>query len=138
MPDNRLEALYREADHLHYCLFSRPISKKTREWYVRAHEFVISNNFEEGRSRTVTRVVENRLDAEAVEFALRNPLNPHPLSKKLQVLVYLTEIQREYYADFVNETQSTFRALIALFTCTCRSVYKRIKGVLLVWGFRLV
>lgn len=109
--------LAEEARYLHDSLFSRPIDEKTVDRYVAA-------NLTEAN---IDRIVEKRLDVEAVEFALRHR-NP-ALTRKIQILCYLVEVRAEYQDDFIaTRREPIFKLLWNI----PRAGWKRLKGECLV------
>jgi len=97
-------------------------------------------------SPVVARVVAQRLDAEAVEFALRRrgtrggvPGEPgRDLARRMQILCYLVEVQPAYMGEFVDRESSPGRAWAALAGATLRSAWKLLKGEYLVRRHGLV
>ena len=62
----------------------------------------------------MARVVSLRLDVEAVEFALRRRRACPELTRKIQVLSYLIEVQAEYQGDFIAYGREPARAILVL------------------------
>jgi hypothetical protein len=87
-------------------------------------------------------VVAQRLDAEAVEFALRRRglQGDHwgDLARRMQILCYLVEVQPAYFGEFVNVESSRGRAWAGLLGATLRSAWKLVKGEYLVRRHGLV
>jgi hypothetical protein len=83
-------------------------------------------------------VVARRLDAEAVEFALRRRGQAGDLARRMQILCYLVEVQPAYFGEFINAEKSRGRAWAALAGATLRSVWKLVKGEYLVHRHGLV
>ena len=52
----------------------------------------------------VEMIVAHRLDAEAVELAMRFRHGSDVLTRKIQVLFFLVEVRSAYYGYFVNQT----------------------------------
>jgi len=123
-----------EAVWLHRCLFHRPIDDISRKRYEEAHR-----RFPQAATTSlVSRVVAQRLDAEAVEFVLRRRGAGRELTQKIQVLSYLAEARPEYLAAFINTTPSQARAAAALLAAPLVAVWKSLKGEYLIRRHGLV
>ena len=118
-----------EARYLHAALFSRPADPAIIERYVDAHLLLFAH---EPSSRVVAAIVERRLDAEAIEFALRRRRAGRELTRKLQILCYLAEVRAAYEHEFVNRHTRPARAILALAAAAIRSAWKLLKGEVLV------
>jgi hypothetical protein len=114
-----------EARHLHLCLFDRPADEMTVHRYEAAHQRWFADEKPSALMRTV---VERRLDAEAVEFALRMRGRGGELRRKLQIISYLVEPRAEYLSEFVNLEASRAQAWAALAGAALRSLWKLGKG----------
>jgi hypothetical protein len=126
-----------EARHLHACLFRAPLDAVTAARYEAA-----LCEMNAAGSPVVARVVARRLDAEAVEFALRRRGSlgdqGRDLARRMQILCYLVEVQPAYFGEFVNAENSRSRAWAALAGATLRSAWKLVKGEYLVRRHGLV
>jgi len=102
-------------------------------------------NFEENPTKTpaarppalpgcpvVAKVVARKLDAEAVEFALRRRGKGRELARKMQILCYLVEVRPEYLERFVNSETSRRRAWAAVGGATLLSAWTLLKGEYLI------
>ena len=108
--------LAEEARYLHDSLFSRPLDEKVVERYVAANRKLFPD-------ATIGRIVEQRLDVEAVEFALRRKAS-HADSQN-QILCYLVEVRADYQADFVAACRE---AGLKLLWKISGAAWKRLKG----------
>jgi hypothetical protein len=124
----RTDELASEAAYLHHSLYGTPPSPDIVSEYVRAHRYYC---VESCSDVNVQRIIERRLDVEALEVALRR--QRPGLTRKLRMLVYITEARAPYYARFVNESDSRARAWVALAGAVLRTAYKLIKGRLILW-----
>ena len=120
-PDPR--DLSAEARYLHSCLFAFPIPDSVLERYVAAHE-----HLEFREDVDLSRVIDRRLDAEAIEFFLRRRSPQNALTQKLRTLLYLVEIEAEYYSHFVRDEGSLLTSLPGLLLSPLRSACKLLKG----------
>jgi SAM-dependent methyltransferase len=123
------QSLAEEARHLHACLFYRRPDTLTVERYESAHHHLFPSA---PSSPAITRIVERRLDAEAIEFALRRRGGDCQLTSKLQVVSYLAESRAPYLNQFVNLETSRPRAWATLIAATLTAVWKRWKGEYLI------
>jgi hypothetical protein len=118
-----------EARYLHAALFARAPDAVVLERYVQAHRVRFA---ESAASTLVSRIVERRLDAEAIEYALRHRGGGRDLTRKLQILCYLAEPLTAYQDEFVNRKNRRIAAILTLAGSALRSGWKRVKGELLV------
>jgi hypothetical protein len=130
-------SLAEEARYLHACLFREPVDAVTVARYEAALREMGAS-----ASPVVAKVVARRLDAEAVEFALRRRgllgEQRGDLARRMQILCYLVEVQPAYLGEFVNLERSRGRAWAALLGATLRSAWKLAKGEYLVRRHGLV
>ncbi len=171
---DRTPSLAEEARHLHACLFRAPLDAVTVARYeaalremgaaaspavpnmdsnVVSHEAALremGTAASPAMANVVAKVVARRLDAEAVEFALRRR-GPRgdlrgsmggELARRMQILCYLVEVQPAYLGEFVNVESNAEsprgRAWAALLVATLRSAWKLVKGEYLVRRHGLV
>src|SRR5262245_58235948 len=118
-----------EARCLHAALFSRPADPAIIERYVDAHRLLFAA---EPASPVVAAIVARRLDAEAIEYALRRRRAGRELTRKLQILSYLAEVRAAYEPEFLNRRARRGAALLALGAAALRSAWKLVKGEVLV------
>ena len=129
--------LFRESDFLHRAIFKSPITEKLALRYGEMHQHLFLH-VPFRLQESLRRIMEKRLDVEAVEVALRNKKSPHLLSQKMQALAYLAEATEGYYGYFVNESESRVPGFLTVAYQVLRTAYKKAKGKLLVWRYRLV
>ena len=96
-----------EARYLHAALFRQPLDAATAERYADAHHTLFP---EPAQTELMRRVLARSLDAQAVEAALRHKYGANVLTRKLQVLCYIVEVQPPYEQDFLNRRASKARA----------------------------
>jgi SAM-dependent methyltransferase len=123
------QPLAEEARHFHACLFHRTPDALTVERYQSAHRNLFPDDTP---SPAITRIVNHRLDAEAIEFALRRHDAGRQLTRKLQVVSYLAESRAPYLNQFVNLETSRPRAWARLAAATLAAAWKRCKGEYLI------
>ena len=135
---DRTPSLAEEARYLHACLFRAPLDAVT----VARYEAALQVRHALACPSVVSKVVARRLDAEAVEFALRRRGllgdQARDLARRMQILCYLVEVQPAYLGEFINAEKSRGRAWAALVGTTFRSVWKLVKGEYLVRRHGLV
>ena len=131
------DRLRSEARYLHRLLFKSEIVNEMTDSYVLAHEFIKPSGSNE-QLRTVQLVIDNGLDAEAVELALRKSHPRHPLRQKMQILTYLAEADQLHYSFFINTDNSFVKAILSLTGQIFRTIGKLLLGKLLVWRYNLV
>src|SRR4029077_11932046 len=102
MNNDRL-ALEREAAYFHALFFRGPIPGTVLQRYVAANA-LCSPPPEVRDSRLVEAIVAHRLDAEAIELAMRLRHGSDVLTRKIQILFFLVEVRSAYYGYFVNQT----------------------------------
>ena len=118
-----------EARYLHDCFFSVPLDLSIIARYVAAHHEMFPND---RPSSIASRVVERRLDAEAVEFALRRRGVGRELTVKIQILSYIVEVRSDYLSEFVNLESRRARGMVELVGITLQAAWKFVKGEYLV------
>jgi hypothetical protein len=89
-------------------------------------------------SRMVETIVARRLDAEAIEQAMRLRHGSDVLTRKIQVLFFLVEVRSAYYGYFVNQRPGLWRAVIRLVASSIQTAWKGCKGCYLVWRYGFV
>ena len=122
------DALRAEASYLHRCLFSFPVSERIVERYVQAH-----GALELATDVDVARIVERQLDAEALEFLARRRSPSNSLTQKLRVLLYLAEIEPDYYDAFARDRGTFWSAIPTLACAPFRTAYKLLRGKWQSW-----
>src|SRR5437879_1782218 len=126
-----------EADHFFrtLCHLEAPQSIKAR--YRDAHGHMFRRSCQD-ETHTVEVVVQERLDAEAVESFLRRKGTPHLLTMKMQLVIYLSELSPGFCDLFVNQTDSRSRAVAAIVGASLKWPYSIVKGAYLTWRHSLV
>jgi len=130
-------ALDQEAEHLFQALFGEEVPQSIKARYRDAHQHMFRKSCQ-NEIHTVGVVVQERLDAGAVESFLRLKGTPHLLTLKMQLLIYLSELSPAYCDLFVNQADARFRALATIITSSLKWPYSFIKGAYLTWRYELV
>ena len=128
-------SLAEEARYFHAAFFQGLPPTEVVDRYIEANRHCFPS-IDERQERAIRTIIEQRLDVEAVEFALR-PTNPI-LSRKIQILFFLLEVRARYYGVFVNCGAGAARAWRELLTSLVRAVWKRVKGAYLVRRYGLI
>jgi hypothetical protein len=123
-----------EARYLYRALFSKPIDDLTIERYADAHQQLFP---ELAPTALLENILVRRLDAEAVEVALRRRSPSNPLTRKFQILSYLAEVQPDQRPAFYQLTQSRAGAWAAILAALVRHAWKSVKGVWVVKQYGL-
>ena len=136
MNDDR-SALEREATYFHALFFRGTIPDAVLQRYVAANALCFPAP--DARDlRMVEMIVAHRLDAEAVELAMRFRHGSNVLTRKIQVLFFLVEVRSAYYGYFVNQMPGLWRAVIRLLASSVQTAWKGCKGCYLVWRYGFV
>jgi hypothetical protein len=136
MNDDR-SALEREATYFHALFFRKPIPDVVIQRYVAAN--ILCFPAPDTRdSKMVETIVGRRLDAEAIELAMRLRHGSDLLTRKIQILFFLVEVRSAYYGYFVNQTPGLWRAVIRLLVSLVQTAWKGGKGCYLVWRYGFV
>ena len=136
MADDRT-ALESEVRHFHALFFRRPLPGPVVERYVAANHLCFPVLDPKARQMVET-IVTRRLDAEAIELALRLRKGNRVLTRKIQILFYLVEVRSEYYGYFINQVPGWWSAVLRLLGAVVRTGWKCAKGLYLVWRYDFV
>lgn len=123
-----------EAQYFHQCLFAGKLDGAVVARYVQANEVFFKNI----DSTFVQKIIEKKLDVQAVELVLRHQNSQNILTKKIQILLYLLEVRSAYLPYFLNDQDRFFSAIFILAQSLLRTAYQYVKGRFLVWRHELV
>jgi hypothetical protein len=129
--------LANEARYLHRAFFRKDPPAEVVDRYIAANTLCFPESSPLA-SKMMSKIVAARLDAEAVELALRLHKGPTILTRKIQILFYLLEVRSEYYSFFVGERESRLRAILGMSFSVFQTAVKSLKGVYLVRRHGLV
>lgn len=128
-----LPALDAECAALHRQVFGADLPAGFAEAYTQAHAVVFDAAPIDARSAAfIAQAVDGAWDLEALEMAWRARDKANPLSKKLNIVFYLVECSPRGYQLFVNPQDARLQGWFQLGTLTLRSLYKRLRGTLLL------
>jgi hypothetical protein len=126
-----------EARYLHRAFFRTDPPPEVVDRYIAANTLCFPESSPLA-SKMMSKIVARRLDAEAVELALRLRKGPSILTKKIQILFYLLEVRSAYYSFFVGERESRPRAILGMLFSVFQTAMKSLKGVYLIRRHGLV
>ncbi len=129
--EESINELKNEARALHRFVFHSDIPQNLLEKYVMAHDYYLTEATDK-ELLWMKRARKRGLDLEALEFVLRIFNKNHILVRKIKILVYISESFSAYYNVFVNEHPQKGKALVLLLYHLLRSVYKVLKGSVLL------
>jgi nucleoside-diphosphate-sugar epimerase len=128
------EALTREVKYFHQYFFHLEPSPSLIKNYIGAHDHYLTN-ISDSESELVRYLIDNTIDVEAVELALRRRHPNNALSRKFHIYVYLLEAEPSFYGYFINSRQTKALAFLRLGFLVLRSIYKLFKGAMLLRAF---
>lgn len=131
------ESLASQARYFHQAFFKGEPDQEVIDRYLAANRHCLPD-IDARSERLVDLVVSERLDVEAVEFALRRTRHNTIVTKKLSILFYLVEVRARYFPLFVNEEKRRLRALVGLGLSAAAAVYKFAKGKYLLRKYGLL
>ena len=123
-----------EVTHLYRNIFKDLPSSLLVSRYVLAHRCI--QELRETENRTLSIVIKKKLDAEAIEFFLRN--RNHLITKKMTLISYLAELEVKNYSIFIGDEKRFLYGLFRLVGIVLGSIFKYLKGSFLVWRYHLV
>ena len=126
------QALAREFHYLARLIFCIDPKPGLAENYAKANAIVFLGADTGRIQKLMGEAIDRKCDLEALEIASRMKNKSNFLTQKIQILFYLMETQPDYFSLFVNRKGSAFKAYLLLCFQTSRSLYKLIKGALLL------
>jgi hypothetical protein len=126
------QKLAAEAEYLHRILFGSAAPEEIRRQYTAALSVHPLAN-----PVPIERLIAAGADLEAIELALRKTNPANALTTCFRVLCYLAEARPEYFTRFVAERRHFAGGAVALAFHAARTLYKSIKGGLLLWRYGL-
>ncbi len=85
-----------------------------------------------GNNVKIRKIIDHKLDVEAIEFFLRIRDRENILTQKIHALIYLIEVKKDFYDEFYVEKDFLLKGLFTLIYFTLRSIYKFFKGFIQV------
>jgi hypothetical protein len=128
--------LHAEADYLHQALFGLPAPAAVSDRYVQLHGVCFPSP-DPAERRTTERIIQSRMDAEAIECAFRLRKRKHMLTAKMHALLYLAEVRRNYYPLFFNEAPAPLTGKLRVIVAILRGACKAVQGEFLIRIHRL-
>lgn len=117
-----------EAEYLYRRLFGSPAPDEVIERYVWAVAQLLPGDLPR-RKVDMSRVVERRLDPDAVELYLRvRHRGPNELGQRLHILLYLAELRPERFSSMTLTEPRRLRAWLGLVAIGLGLPFRLIKG----------
>lgn len=127
-----------EANFFNHQVFSGKLTPEIISQYVKAHEFVLKSPAVTIKKIDLSLIIDKSLDLEAIEYALRLKFRDNLITKKIHILSYLLEANRDYNSLYFNEKAGFLKGFIILGYHVVRSCYLFIKGSYLINRYNLV
>lgn len=134
MNDQDHKILKNEGEFFYKKIFRRPALPEIIKEYVRANKHLL----EEEERTSLKKLTSKRADIEAIEIAWRFKHEYNLLTKKIHILLYVSEAVPQNYELFINEKNRKFISFFSISFNFFRSVYKFLKGKILLKRYRLV
>jgi len=100
--------------------------------YIKANNLLLSK--EEGLK--LKEIILKKVDVEAIEIASRIKFKNNLLTKKIHILMYLAETIPQNFETFISVKNRRIFALINLAYNFVRTIYKYIKGIILLKRYK--
>ena len=126
-PSFHAEKLKKEAVFLFGSLFSCKSPDTLTQRYIDYHQ----RNKHQEKQIDIEYIINKSLDVEAMELALRSKNSI--LTKKLLIIIRLAEVEPILFTSMVNQKNCFLIAFSSLFYFLIRSIYKKIKGKIILW-----
>jgi hypothetical protein len=120
-----------EADRIYRAIFRTPISSKVKDRYYRAVGSVLSD-FSPEENRVFTEILRSVSDLEALELAARRQNKMPLLISRFRLMVHLAESLPANQSVFINSTGRRISGYISLAFGGVRTLYKHMKGRILL------
>jgi hypothetical protein len=120
-----------EASRIYRTLFGKDIPGMAKKRFDESSP-VIEAGFTGTEVEAYKEIIRLNTDLAAVEYVSRITGKNQLLVKKFQVMLYFGECLPENYGRFINEKQGFIRTLLIFGTVPFNSVYKFLKGWLIL------
>lgn len=135
----KVKSLENEVQYLAHFFFKKEVNDLTVKRYQSANETIFSETLDLARQQShVDKLVNAKVDLEAIEYAWRIKNQENILSKKMQILFYLLESNSDFYPTFINPQDSHYKGIFSLITALFTSIYKLLKGKLLLGHYEIL
>ena len=129
------ESFLREIEYIFESLFAgKHLPQDVKNHYIEFNAGLMK----EGPAIDMQTILKYKLDIEAIEFYLRIKFRNNVLTKKLHGLLYLIEVKGDFFDDFHVEKNSLVTGFLNLSFYTVRSIYKFLKGQMLVKFYGII
>lgn len=126
MHSNTLE---HECGFIHRRIFGFEPSKDIQKRYVQVHD-VYHRYIKNDEQMQIGHIIQKKVDLVSLEFFWRFKNRQNLLSKKIQILFYLTEVKPEYQRLYISDKNDSL-AIVKLAYFTMVSGYRLLKGFLI-------
>lgn len=130
--------LNKEIEYINSSLFDGGLSPDIVSNYLDAQSYVFCSPLSSEQENLIIKIVTNKLDIEAIEYFLRLKKNNNILTKKLHILSYLIESNRDYNALFINDKNKFVTGFMVLVYYSFRSCFLLLKGFYQCKRYQLV
>ena len=128
-----------EIEYLFENLFAdKKLPLEVKNQYLDFSNTLLSDDSSDNLKVNIQKIIEYKLDVEAIEYYLRIKFQNNILSKKIHALLYLVEVRGEFFDDFHVKKNSFVTGFFALASYTLRSLYKFFKGMMLVKYYGII
>lgn len=132
-----IEELSKEAEYF-LKFFKKEDGKDIVNLYIDSHNFLFQENEIEIQRINIEAIIKYKLDVEAIEFACRVKNKDNLLTKKIHIMIYILESQKQNNHMFLNYENGFLKGFSLLAFFTIRSIYSLVKGKYLIWRYKLV
>jgi len=134
------QSLTEEANFLYRALFNkRPSESLTKRFLLSHNSMFLKPDL--AQQSTLNKIINLKLDAEAIELSFRRKYNgekKHLITQKLHTISYLAEFESQHFEDYVNETDNLLIGFISGINMVLRTIAKAQKGNRLIKRYKLV
>ncbi len=127
------QKLTQEVLYFYTSLFNKAAPLAVINEYVNAHQFCC---FDTPHKINLDTIISCKLDCEAIELVTRHKKTI--LTKKMQLVIYLAEVNAESRPNFFNNKDSLVKGYASLIYHTIRTILLAFKGLFLLKRYRLV
>jgi hypothetical protein len=120
-----------ESEKIYYSIFQKKIPSFLKDHFIVISRKVDSNHSER-EVHEYYRYLKRVTDLEALELTARYLKRLPLLSKKFQIMIFLAETLPENYDCYINNKDNAFQAYLSIFFYGFYSIYKFIKGMILL------
>lgn len=124
-----------EAERIYYALFRKKIPESIQYHFEKLSK-KLEDVYSEEEIKKYYECIAKINDLEALELAARYLKKFTMLTKKFQIMIYLSETLPENYVMYINEKNNRFFGCLLLMTSTFRTLYKFVLGIFFLTVYR--